>query len=169
MMIKVQELDPKDVEARQYLFEIYRRQQKPKKAVEQALEILKLKPGQEALYTYVYQYYDGKQDYQALFDAASDWVTRQPDSIMLWQNLAYAQVKLHQWPDAAKTYEEILKRKPDDVDLLFTLADLYEKAKDLKAAKEAYQRILNIDPENEKAAEAHVRVSLEEIKTRRVQ
>ena len=167
MMSHAKDLDPEDVETRQYLFEIYRRQEMPEKAVAQAIEILKLKPGQDALYTYVYQYYDEKKDYTTLSELASEWVKQQPDSVKLLQNLAYTQVKLQKWADAAETYEKILKKKPDDLDLLFTLAETYEKAKKLDAAKDAYQRILKIDPDNEKAAEAAVRLSLEEIKTRR--
>jgi predicted TPR repeat methyltransferase len=75
--------------------------------------------------------------------------------------LAYAQIKLNDLPGAAGTYEAISRLTPRDIDALFKLATLYEGAGDVKKAKETYERILELDPDNEKAAEARLKLALQ--------
>ena len=59
---------------------------------------------------------------------------------------------------------EILKRRPNDIDLLLNLARLREKHGQFKAALDAYRRVIEISPDHEEAEEAYLRLRLKGVR-----
>ena len=64
---------------------------------------------------------------------------------------------------AIKQIEEILKVRPEDVNLLMHLARLREKNGDFGGALETYKRIISISPGHEDAEEAYLRLRLRRV------
>lgn len=166
MMKEVVRLDPRDVEAVQYLFEVYRRQKKDKPALAQAEELVRLKPELDAPYGYIFDYLCRKEDYKSLVQKSRAWIKGRPAAIKLSEYLAYAQIKMNRLGPAAQTYEAIAEMKPGDVENLMKLARIYEGLGRLKEARDVYKRVLKIDPDNGQAAEGHLRLSMEVLKSK---
>jgi tetratricopeptide (TPR) repeat protein/predicted Ser/Thr protein kinase len=60
--------------------------------------------------------------------------------------LAKHQTILKSYPQAIEAYENLAKVSPDNADVLFALADLYEKSSQFDKAKDAYSKVLTLDP-----------------------
>ncbi|HLW89021.1 MAG TPA: tetratricopeptide repeat protein [Terriglobales bacterium] len=60
--------------------------------------------------------------------------------------LAKHQTILKNYPQAIEAYENLVKASPENADLLFALADLYEKSSQFDKAKDAYTKVLTLDP-----------------------
>ncbi len=159
-------LDPNDKEARQYLFEVYVRQEKEDEAYNLAKELTRLSPDFEASYHFMFDYLDRKEYYRTLANLAENWVKNLPRSVRLWEYLAYAHIKQDMLKRAAKDYEVILKIKSNDASVMFKLARLYEAVDRPSEAMKMYSRVLEIEPENEQAAQAHLRLSLKRLESK---
>ncbi|MGB7585236.1 MAG: tetratricopeptide repeat protein [Terriglobales bacterium] len=53
---------------------------------------------------------------------------------------------LKNYPQAIEAYENLVKASPENADLHFALADLYEKSSEFDKARDAYSKVLTIDP-----------------------
>ncbi|MEW6266481.1 MAG: tetratricopeptide repeat protein [Thermodesulfobacteriota bacterium] len=166
MMAEVVKLDRDDLDAHQYLFTIYQKQGRLKEAVAEAQELLRLKPGQTVLQDYVTDNLERRKDYDGLIKALQTWTQAEPDNLRLWERLLQVQLGLGRQLEAIKTYTEIARLKPIDVPVRFKLAELQEKLGQFKEAKELYAQILEIEPNNVRAAEAHLRVSLKVLESK---
>ncbi|MFZ0801039.1 MAG: tetratricopeptide repeat protein [Terriglobales bacterium] len=60
--------------------------------------------------------------------------------------LAKHQTILKNYPPAIEAYDNLVKASPENADLLFALADLYEKSSQFDKAKDAYAKVLTLDP-----------------------
>ncbi len=60
--------------------------------------------------------------------------------------LAKHQAILKSYPQAIEAYGNLVKASPENADLHFALADLYEKSSAFDKAKEEYSKVLAIDP-----------------------
>jgi tetratricopeptide (TPR) repeat protein len=161
-------LDPQDKEARQYLFEVYVRQEKEDEAYNLAKELTRLSPDFEPPYHFMFDYLDRKEYYRTLANLAEEWVKNLPRSVRLWEYLAYAHIKQDMLKRAAKDYETILSITPDDASALFKLARLYEAVDRPSDAMQMYGRVLEIEPEHEQAAQAHLRLSLKRLESKQL-
>jgi serine/threonine protein kinase/predicted negative regulator of RcsB-dependent stress response len=65
------------------------------------------------------------------------------------------------YPKAIETYETLAKNAPDDGDVLFDLASLYEKSGDWDKALKDFTRVLTLDPKRVDALLATGRVNIE--------
>lgn len=72
---------------------------------------------------------------------AEQWLKKHPDDSVVWRSLADGQARTGAWPEARKSYETLLKLRPDDADTLNNLANVLLALKDpgaLKVAERAY-------------------------------
>jgi tetratricopeptide (TPR) repeat protein/predicted Ser/Thr protein kinase len=65
------------------------------------------------------------------------------------------------YPKAIEAYETLAKNAPDDGDVLFDLASLYEKSSDWDKALKDFNRVLSLDPKRVDALLASGRVTIE--------
>lgn len=163
MMNETVRQDPQDIDARRYLFEIYQKQNNPDAAAAQAQDLIRLDPNQLPLFDFLFSYLDDRRSYDTMAGMVKEWITLHPRETKFREYLAYAQIKMNKLEDAAQTYEELAGLKTGDVDVLFKLAKIYEGLGRLKEAKRTYARILEIDPSNERAAEAHLNLAVESL------
>ncbi|MFH1135523.1 MAG: tetratricopeptide repeat protein [Pseudomonadota bacterium] len=158
--------DPDDFDAREYLFEIHLAKKQGKKAYQTAQELIRLRPDQDGPYEYIFNYLDQARNYRQLLLEAQNWCGKRPESIRFREILALAQIKLGRLSDASKTYEEISRLQPTDLEILFNLGSIYEAQGRFNDAMSAYGRIRKVDPDNARAAEAHLRVSLKKLESK---
>ena len=50
-----------------------------------------------------------------------------------------------------EAYQDLLSRSPDDVETLVTLAGLYEEIDDEESSRYIYEKVIELDPQNEVA------------------
>jgi tetratricopeptide (TPR) repeat protein/predicted Ser/Thr protein kinase len=75
--------------------------------------------------------------------------------------LAKHETILKNYPKAIEAYENLTKASPENADLLFALAGLYEQASEFDKAKEKYSKVLAIDPKRVDGLLAMGRVEIE--------
>ena len=146
MMDRAIAVDPQDAGAWQYLFEIRRALGKTKEAVQAAVELLKLKPDMDNLYSYVTADYETRKDYQGLAQLARQWMEAQPGNPAHGLLLATTLENQGRLDEAAAVYQTMVESKPDDPALLAKLAELYEKAGQEQKAAETYQAMVKLKP-----------------------
>jgi len=168
-MVELARLDPNDYEAKQYLFEIYQRLKREKEAYRLARDLARLVPEFEPAYDFIFDYLDRKGYYQDLVNQAKKWIESRPSSIKYREYLAYGHIKLNKLDLVVKDYESILELQPENINIMFKLVKLYEGVGQIDDAIKMCDSILKIEPNHEQAAQSHLRLSFERLKTKRDQ
>ena len=153
-------IDPKDIQAREALFDIYQREKKGYLAFNQAVELIKLAPRKTSYYDYIFKYLMEQSEFEKLAKYMLNGVKVNPKNFELRQYLILAYLNLKKNDLAVKAMEEALKLRPNDTDLLLQLAKVKEETGDLDQALQLYQKILDISPSDEMAQNAYLRLRL---------
>jgi tetratricopeptide (TPR) repeat protein len=154
---------PKDAAAHGILFDIYKKQKKADMAFKQARILVELRPGKVEPYHYIFDYLNGLSDYNRIIHFMDMGLEANPNQTDLRAYMVLAYVKTGKDELAIKQIEEILKVRPEDVNLLMHLARLREKNGNLGGALETYKRIISISPGHEDAEEAYLRLRLRRV------
>ena len=102
-----------------------------------------------------------QKSYSAIIDIMKKALKVDPENIILREYLIFAYLKTGKEILAINEMEEILKQKPDDMELWLQLARLSEKKNQIPKAIKAYRRVLDLSPEHPEASEAYLRLRLE--------
>jgi tetratricopeptide (TPR) repeat protein len=154
-------INPKDIEAREALFDVCRRFDKADLAYAQALELIKYRPEKIALYGYAFDHLMARKRFDEAVDLMRKGVEANPKNYEMRQYLILAYLSAKK-PELAETeMEQALALRPEDTKLLHQLAKLKENKGEPEQAFEFYKRILAISPDDEKAGEAYLRLRLE--------
>jgi tetratricopeptide (TPR) repeat protein len=153
----------KDAAAHGILFDIYKKQKKADMAFKQARILVELRPGKVEPYHYIFDYLNGLSDYNRIIHFMDMGLEANPNQTDLRAYMVLAYVKTGKDELAIKQIEEILKVRPEDVNLLMHLARLREKNGNLGGALETYKRIISISPGHEDAEEAYLRLRLRRV------
>ncbi len=154
-------INPKDIEAREALFDICHRFNKDDLAYTQAVELLKSKPNKITLYKYVFDYLMARKRFDEAANSIRKGVEANSKNYELRQYLILAYLSANKLELAETEMEQALALKPKDTKLLHQLAKLKEDKGELESAFELYKRILKISPDDEKAGDAYLRLRLE--------
>ena len=152
---------PKDIEARSFLFDIYRKQKEDDLAFEEAKAIIKLRPQESSYYHYIFEYLNNIGNYKDMVSVMEDGLKTHPKDGDLRRYLILAYLQTGKDDLASEQMKEILKSNPDDITILLQLARLQEKQKRYKEALETYKRIIDVSPGHEEAEDAYLRLRLE--------
>ena len=155
---------PKDVTIHRILFDIYKRQKSDDMAFKEAQILIKLSPKDIEPYYYLFEHLNAKADYEKIAPIMKKGLSANPQEVALREFLLLAYVKTGKEELALKQMEEILKVRPNDVDLLLNLARLKEKHGKLSEAMEVYRRIIELSPDHQEAEEAYLRLRLGGVK-----
>ena len=153
-------INPKDIQAREALFDIYQREKKGYLAFNQAVELIKLAPRKTSYYDYIFKYLLEQSEFEKLAKYMLNGVKVNPKNFELRQYLILAYLNLKKNDLAIKAMGEALKLRPNDTDLLLQLAKVKEETGDLDQALQLYQKILAISPNDEMAQNAYLRLRL---------
>ena len=155
---RVVEINPKDLQARDALFNTYRREKRNDLALIQAQSLVKLAPKKFSYYEFIFNYLVEQSEFDQAAQYMREATAANPNELALRKFLILAYLKLEKNELAAEELEKALKLKPDDTELLYQLATLKEASGDLEQALAAYKRILTLSPDDEKAQEAYLRL-----------
>jgi tetratricopeptide (TPR) repeat protein len=153
--------NPRDPEAHNLLFEIYKKQKQDEPALKEALTLAELKPTDPTYYRYVFEYLNRKDRHKEMIPVLQKGLIKNPDRKELREYLILAFLKTGQENQAMEQLKELLKYRPQDIHLWLQLAKLQEKQELLNEALESYQKILDLDPDHAEAEEAYLRLKLE--------
>lgn len=153
-------IDPKDIQAREALFDIYQMGKKGYLAFNQAVELIKLAPRKTSSYDYIFKYLLEQSEFEKLAKYMLNGVKVNPKNFELRQYLILAYLNLKKNDLAVKAMGEALKLRPNDTNLLLQLAKVKEETGDLDQALQLYQKILDISPSDETAQNAYLRLRL---------
>jgi tetratricopeptide (TPR) repeat protein len=154
---------PKDVETLRFLFDLYKREKQEDSAFATAKTLLSLNAGDPAPYPFVFEYLNGRGDFEQLATIMETGVQARPENVELRQYLVFSLLKLGKEEAAAVQLAQLAKLKPKDVNLFLQLARLQENQGNAKEAMETYKKVLEISPGLQEAEEAYLRLRLKEL------
>jgi tetratricopeptide (TPR) repeat protein len=153
-------VDPKDAQAREALFDIYQRQKRNDLAFNQAVQLIKFFPKKIAYYSYIFNHLTALDEFEQLAHYMIQGVAENPKNFELRQYLILVYLKLKKNELAVKEIKEALKLRPNNTNLLHQLAKIHEGTGNLDLALQAYKKILDISPDDEKAWKAYLKLRL---------
>jgi protein O-GlcNAc transferase len=154
---------PDDAMAQSFLYEIYKAQKKDDMAYRSASAIIKLKPDETECWQYIFEYLSRKEKYKEMASIMEEGIKTSPRDMTLRKYLVAAYLKTGKENQAIIQMKAFLEQKPRDTDMFLQLAKLYEKQSKPQEALDAYKKILDINPDNEEAEEAYLRLRLKTI------
>lgn len=153
--------NPKETSLRKYLISAYLRTGKEDLAIRQMEELLGEKPQDiEPLIQELFERLRAKKAYDDILGIMKQAVEVYPEDANFRGYLVFAYLKTGKEHQAMEQMEEILKLRPNDLELWLQLARLREKNNNIAGAARAYQRVLEISPEHAEASEAYLRLRL---------
>jgi tetratricopeptide (TPR) repeat protein len=155
---------PKDAETLRFLFDLYKKEKKEDSAFATARTLLSLNAGDTALYPFVFEYLNARNDFKQMAEIMESGIQARPENVELRQYLVFALLKLGKEDAAAEQLAQLAKLKPKDVNLLLQLARLQENQGNVKEAMETYKKVLEISPGQQEAEEAYLRLRLKELR-----
>jgi len=153
--------NPKATSIKKYLISAYLKTGKDDLAMGQMKELLSEKPQDvDFLIQEIFESLRARKAYEEILDIMKRAVEAYPEDVNYRGYLVFAYLKTGKEPQAMEQMEEILKLRPNDLDLWLQLARLREKNNQIAGAVRAYKRVLEISPENTEASEAYLRLRL---------
>lgn len=152
---KVLEIDPEDLEAREYLLVAYQRKNQRADIIREAMELYRRDPSKTVYRTLMLNTCENAKDWKGFAQVAEEITKVEPASPYGWEQLYKAQKQLGQKEPAAESLWRIAEKTEDKkVDAWFRAAREFAGLGKNDRAGQAYQKILEIEPKNEKAAKA---------------
>jgi|GEM_PF-1560560 Predicted N-acetylglucosaminyl transferase len=156
---KVIKLDPKDLEAREYLVAAYQRRpgkENKELMLAAALDLYKLAPSRTVYRTLLLNTYENDKDWKKFADVAREITKAEPKSAFGWESLARAQTALNEKTAAAESLWQAADRTAKDkkVEAWLKAAQAFYALKNNDKALEAYQKVKGLDPDNKTANRA---------------
>lgn len=163
--IKYLKAYPNDIDARELLFNIYKKEKNDELAYAQASKIIDEAPEKKQYYGPIFDYLNKKKDFNAMSKIMTAGLKKNPGDSEITKYLIIASLNTGKEEDAVSLIEDYLKTKPKDVTTLMQLAELYEKLGRLNDSLDTYKKVLAVSPDNEKAEESYLRVYELSLKT----
>lgn len=154
---KVLALDPKDLEAREYLLVTYQRKGQRADILREAMELYKLQPSKTVYRTLMLNTCENAKDWKGYAQVAEAVTQIEPDSPEGWRFLHKAQSQLGQKGPAAESLWHIAekeKTKDKKIEAWSQTARAFTTLGQKDRAAQAYHKILELDPDNKRAASA---------------
>ncbi|MEJ2364667.1 MAG: tetratricopeptide repeat protein [Deltaproteobacteria bacterium] len=160
---QVLKLDDKDIDAREYLVEVYRQEKKPRQALSVLEKLIQLRPSYWPYYAKAFELYDQLKAYEEMTKTLASAVGKLPEQPELRYFLAISYVKRNLLVEAIHQFEALVKLAPKNTTYLMQLAGLYEQIGKTDKALGTYKRVLEVDPENPEAQDSYLRLKMRQI------
>ncbi|MDL2259897.1 tetratricopeptide repeat protein [Deltaproteobacteria bacterium OttesenSCG-928-K17] len=148
-------LDAEDMDARQYLLLCYQRKGSRKNIIEQAMELYRRDPSQSVYRTLMLNTQENAKDWEGFAAVAKAVTELEPDSAFGWVELARAQEKLKKNKDAAESLWQAAERTKNKAAAAWLkAAEAAAGQKQTDRARQAYQKVIELEPKNAKAVKA---------------
>ena len=161
--LKVLEQDPQDQQARRYLLAAYQETGQKKEMLAQALELYRLNPEKKQYLDIMVAGYRVDKNWQGLAQAAQESIRLNPKDVNGFKLLAEAQTNLDQKTEAAQSLLKVAEISSKDKAAWLTAGKKFWQLKDIAQAQKAYQKVMEIDPNNEEAASILIELNILEL------
>jgi len=151
---------PNEVQVREFLFDLYRKEKKDDSAFKEAQALIALKPESVEPFRYVCEYAHVRQDYQSVIPLIEKGVETHPSDMELRQFLVLALLKTGKEEAATEHLRVLAKAKPKDTGILAHLAALLEKQGKYEEALDNYEKILEFSPGHKEVGGARLSLLL---------
>ncbi|UQZ89508.1 hypothetical protein C4J81_09955 [Deltaproteobacteria bacterium Smac51] len=162
----VLELDPEDLDARGYLLSAYEKKGDTENMLGEALEIYRRDPSRNDYRELLINSYENAANWTKLSAVAEEIVRLEPKDVEGWRLLSRVQARLAKPVESARSLYKAAEAAGTNKEYWFAAAEALSVQNQLGEAKEAYQKILALEPENKRAAEALLEISLRELSTK---
>jgi tetratricopeptide (TPR) repeat protein len=140
--------------ARQYLLAIYQLQGRTPEMLEQALSLYRLDPAKVVYRALLLNTYENAKDWRQFTVAAAECAALRRDDPEGWRQLARGQAKLNQKKEAAQSLWRAAEADQGQAGSWFAAGAAYAELGDWSRSREAYRKVLTLDPGNKRAARA---------------
>jgi tetratricopeptide (TPR) repeat protein len=151
---KLLALNAGEAEAREYLLAIYQSQGQTPEMLEQAKALYRLDPSKTVYRDLVLNTCENAKNWGQFAEAAAEFAALRPDDPEAWRQLARGQARLNRKKEAAQSLWRAAETDQGRTEPWFTAGTAYAELGDLSRGREAYGKILALDPENKRAAQA---------------
>lgn len=166
--LRALELDHKrqlEEDARGYLLALYKEKGQTKEMLEQANWLYPGNPAKKDIRDLIADQYERDKDWNTLIKVATEW-TGQDDDAENWRYLALAQKQTGQDKGAAQSLLK-LAQKDSKAKNWFEAAEALRKVGSNDQARTAYEKVLELEPNNTKAESALVKMAVDAVATGR--
>lgn len=157
---KILELDAGDLDARGYLFSAYEKKGDRENMLAEALEIYRRDPTRSDYRELLINSYENAADWPRLQTVAEEFVKLNPKDVEAWRLISRTQARQNKPVDAAQSLYNAAEAVGNDPGLWLSAAEAMSVQNQLPQAKSAYQKILELDPADKRAAEGLLDISL---------
>ena len=156
--------NPRDKDAHELLFQIYRAKKMDDMAYKEAKVLISINPRLTYPYYFIFSYLWPKGRCNKIIPLLNKGIRYNPKDVTLRKYIILCYLYKGKDALAMKHIRYILKIRPNDIVTLLQLAKLMEKRGDYSEALSIYKRIIKISPDNEEAQNGYLRLRLEGIK-----
>ena len=155
--------EPKDKDAHELLFQIYKVKKMEEMAFEEAKNLISISPQLIYPYYFIFHYLWPKGRCDEIISFVNKGLRYNPKNIALREYLVLCYLNKGKDALAMKHVKYILKLKPNDINTLLQLAKILEKRGNYFEALRIYKKILIVAPTNEEAQNGYLRLRLKRI------
>jgi tetratricopeptide (TPR) repeat protein len=163
---KALELDSNGVltnDIRGYLLAVHQKKGQIREMLDQAMNLYKGDPKRKESRDLVVAHLEADKNWKSLTEAAGAWTSWHPEDPDNWRFLALSQRNLGQEALAAKSLLKAAELEPTKVAGWYTAAEALAKSGDKESAKLAYEKVLKLEPTNDKAESALLKLALDSL------
>ncbi|MDR2198986.1 MAG: tetratricopeptide repeat protein [Deltaproteobacteria bacterium] len=150
-----------------YLLAIYKERGEKEKLLSEAMLLYQDDPGEKDYRDLAAIEMEAAANWPALEKAASEWVKISPDDPDNWRYLALAQKSLGKNAETAASLFSAAERDPKSVSAWLSAGEALERVGDFERAKTAFQNVIALDDQNDKATQALLRFTLADLSSSR--
>jgi tetratricopeptide (TPR) repeat protein len=150
-----------------YLLAIYKEKGDRAKLLSEAMGLYRDDPSQKDYRDLAAMELEAAKDWKGLEAAAKDWVAIAKDDPDNWRYLALAQKSLGDNVGMANSLFSAAGLEPKSVPSWLAAGDALEQAGDIQRAKIAFQNVIALDDQNDKATQALLRFTLSDLSSSR--
>ena len=148
---KIIQLDPNDSSAYFGLGLVYQKLNRHPDALPYLEKALELDPDNTEGYYQLGTAYESNREFEKAIKAYKNYLALKPDSKWTgYIRLGTCYTELGMLEEAISSYQEALKEKPQDIKTNYSLAEVYQKARNFEKAEEMFKRLMEINPEGKK-------------------
>lgn len=144
---KITELDPSNDLAYYGLGDVYIKMMNWKEAIPALEKAVELNSDHADAYFNIATAYQELKQFENAAEAYKKFIASGPrQAFDAYNRLGVCQMELEQYADAVTSFQEALKGIPDDVNIMYKLAQSYEKAGQYEQAEETYYKLAELSP-----------------------
>jgi Flp pilus assembly protein TadD len=122
--------------------------------LEQALALYRLDPSQVVYRALLLNTYENAKDWRNFAAAAAECAALRPDDPEGWRQSARGQARLNQKREAAQSLWRAAEADQGQAESWFTAGAAYAELGDSGRSREAYRKVLTLEPDHKRAARA---------------